>query len=73
MISYMVSFACNPLFLSLFNQKLADTTPDVRDKAAEALGTALKVVGEKPMQPFFADLDKIKMDKVNNTSPVLDG
>ena len=46
-------------------QKLADTTPAVRDSAAEALGTALKVVGERPMTPFFADLDKIKMDKVH--------
>ena len=54
-ISYLCIFAL---------QKLADTTPAVRDSAAEALGTALKVVGEKPMMPLLADLDKIKIDKV---------
>ena len=45
-------------------QKLDDTAPAVRDSAAEALGTAMKVVGEKAMGPFIDPLDKIKADKV---------
>ena len=45
-------------------QKLDDTAPAVRDSAAEALGTAMKVVGEKAMGPFIDPLDKIKSDKV---------
>lgn len=56
-----------PLCISLV-KKLADTTPDVREAASEALGTALKVVGEKPMNPFIADLEKIKLDKIKEYS-----
>lgn len=36
----------------------------MRDAAFEALGTAMKVVGEKAVNPFLADLDKLKLDKV---------
>jgi len=36
----------------------------VREASFEALGTAMKVVSEKAMGPFVADVDKIKMDKV---------
>ena len=38
--------------------------PTVRDNSAEALGTALKVVGEKVLAPFLADVDNLKMQKV---------
>lgn len=41
-----------------------DSASDVRDAAFEALGTAMKVVGEKAVNPFLADLDKLKLDKV---------
>ena len=41
-----------------------DTVAGVRDSAADALGTAMKVVGEKAMSPFVEQLDKIKLDKV---------
>lgn len=41
-----------------------DSAPEVRDAAYEALGTAMKVVGEKAVNPFLADLDKLKLDKV---------
>nr|XP_054761945.1 cytoskeleton-associated protein 5-like isoform X1 [Lytechinus pictus] len=56
-----------PLCASLV-KKLADTTPDCREASSEALGTALKVVGEKPMNPFLADLEKIKLDKIKEYS-----
>jgi cytoskeleton-associated protein 5 len=41
-----------------------DTTAPVRDAAAEALGTLLKLLGERSMGPFVDQLDKIKVDKV---------
>ena len=41
-----------------------DTFAPVRDATAEALGTLLKVMGERPLNPYIEQLDKIKMDKV---------
>lgn len=41
-----------------------DSAAEVRDAAFEALGTAMKVVGEKAVNPFLSDLDKLKLDKV---------
>lgn len=41
-----------------------DTSGPVRDAAAEALGTLLKLLGERTMAPFVDQLDKIKLDKV---------
>lgn len=41
-----------------------DSAPEVRDAAFEALGTAMKVVGEKAVNPFLTDVDKLKLDKV---------
>lgn len=41
-----------------------DSALEVRDAAFEALGMAMKVVGEKAVNPFLADLDKLKLDKV---------
>lgn len=43
---------------------LSDMDAGVRDAAAEAIGTATKVVGEKVMAPFLVDVDAIKMAKV---------
>ncbi|XP_033117139.1 cytoskeleton-associated protein 5-like isoform X3 [Anneissia japonica] len=45
-------------------KKIGDTSPEVREAVAESLGTAMKVVGEKHLLPFIADLDKIKQDKI---------
>lgn len=36
----------------------------VRDNSAEALGTAMKLVGEKALLPFLPDLDNLKMAKI---------
>ena len=41
-----------------------DTVGPVRDSAAEAIGTAMKVVGERGMGAYLDGLDKIKQDKV---------
>lgn len=43
---------------------LNDTDSAVRENSAEALGTALKVAGEKMMSPFLQEIDAIKMAKV---------
>lgn len=43
---------------------LNESDPSVRDNAAEALGTALKVVGEKTLMPFVSDVDNLKMAKI---------
>lgn len=48
----------------LLSQQVNDSAPEVRDAAFEALGTAMKVVGEKAVNPFLTDLDKLKLDKV---------
>lgn len=45
-------------------QRMDDTVAPVRDATAEALGTLLKVMGERPLNPYIEQLDKIKMDKV---------
>lgn len=41
-----------------------DTAPEVREAAYEALGTAMKAIGEKNLAPFLADVDHLKMAKV---------
>ncbi|XP_063985359.1 protein mini spindles isoform X2 [Diachasmimorpha longicaudata] len=43
---------------------LNESDPTVRDSSAEALGTVLKLVGEKAMTPFLGDLDNLKMSKI---------
>uniref|UniRef100_A0A8C7D0G5 Cytoskeleton associated protein 5 n=1 Tax=Oncorhynchus kisutch TaxID=8019 RepID=A0A8C7D0G5_ONCKI len=53
-------------FCPAFLKQVNDSAPEVRDAAYEALGTAMKVVGEKAVNPFLADLDKLKLDKVAN-------
>uniref|UniRef100_A0A672HE37 Cytoskeleton associated protein 5 n=1 Tax=Salarias fasciatus TaxID=181472 RepID=A0A672HE37_SALFA len=55
-----------PLCAALIKQ-VNDSAPEVRDAAFEALGTAMKVVGEKAVNPFLADLDKLKLDKAVET------
>ncbi|MCJ8738053.1 hypothetical protein PDJAM_G00031060 [Pangasius djambal] len=52
-----------PLCVALLKQ-VNDSAPEVRDAAFEALGTALKVVGERAVNPFLADVDKLKVDKI---------
>ncbi|MEJ1278442.1 cytoskeleton associated protein 5 [Cricetulus griseus] len=51
-------------FCAALLKHINDSAPEVRDAAFEALGTALKVVGEKAVNPFLADVDKLKLDKV---------
>jgi len=43
---------------------LNESDPVVRDNSAEALGTAMKVVGERVMSPLMPDLDNLKLTKI---------
>ncbi|XP_041753854.1 cytoskeleton-associated protein 5-like [Coregonus clupeaformis] len=56
-----------PLCVALIKQ-VNDPAPEVRDAAFEALGTAMKVAGEKAVNPFLADLDKLKLDKIKESA-----
>ncbi|KAK9517304.1 hypothetical protein VZT92_025187 [Zoarces viviparus] len=56
-----------PLCAALTKQ-VNDSAVEVRDAAFEALGTALKVVGEKAVNPFLSDLDKLKLDKIKESA-----
>ncbi|XP_051885307.1 cytoskeleton-associated protein 5 isoform X2 [Pristis pectinata] len=56
-----------PLCAALLKQ-INDSALEVRDAAFEALGTALKVVGERVMNPFLVDVDKLKLDKIKESS-----
>ncbi|XP_043269757.1 protein mini spindles isoform X2 [Venturia canescens] len=47
---------------------LNEPDPTVRDNSAEALGTAMKLVGEKAMLPFVTDIDPLKMAKIKECS-----
>lgn len=38
--------------------------PTVRDNSAEALGTLMKLVGEKAIAPFVVEMDNIKKAKI---------
>ncbi|XP_054632925.1 cytoskeleton-associated protein 5 isoform X1 [Dunckerocampus dactyliophorus] len=51
-------------FCAALIKQVNDSAPEVRDAAFEALGTAMKVVGEKAVNPYLADLDKLKLDKI---------
>uniref|UniRef100_A0A3Q2ZJT4 Cytoskeleton associated protein 5 n=1 Tax=Kryptolebias marmoratus TaxID=37003 RepID=A0A3Q2ZJT4_KRYMA len=51
-------------FCAALIKQVNDSAPEVRDAAFEALGTAMKVVGEKAVNLFLADLDKLKLDKI---------
>nr|XP_015194853.1 PREDICTED: cytoskeleton-associated protein 5 isoform X1 [Lepisosteus oculatus]XP_015194854.1 PREDICTED: cytoskeleton-associated protein 5 isoform X1 [Lepisosteus oculatus]XP_015194855.1 PREDICTED: cytoskeleton-associated protein 5 isoform X1 [Lepisosteus oculatus] len=51
-------------FCAALLKQINDSAPEVRDAAFEALGTAMKVVGEKAVNPFLTDVDKLKLDKI---------
>lgn len=47
---------------------LNESDPTVRDSSAEALGTLLKLLGEKVVGPHLADVDALKMAKIKECS-----
>ncbi|CAL8379153.1 unnamed protein product [Arctogadus glacialis] len=52
-----------PLCIALLKQ-VNDSAPEVRDAAFEVLATLMKVVGERAVNPFLADVDKAKLEKI---------
>ncbi|KAJ6667187.1 hypothetical protein lerEdw1_017165 [Lerista edwardsae] len=51
-------------FCAALLKHVNDSAPEVRDAAFEALGIALKVAGEKAVNPFLAEVDKLKLDRI---------
>lgn len=47
---------------------LNESDPTVRDCSADALGTMLKLLGEKAVAPFLVDVDALKMVKIKESS-----
>lgn len=45
---------------------LNESDPTVRDNSAEALGTLLKLLGEKMVGPFLVDVDALKLAKIKD-------
>ncbi|XP_030375807.1 protein mini spindles isoform X2 [Scaptodrosophila lebanonensis] len=43
---------------------LNESDPTVRDSSAEALGTLMKLMGEKTLAPLLMDVDPLKMSKI---------
>ena len=57
-------FKCFLIHTECFFQLTGDSVPEIRENSYNALGTAMKVVGEKHIMPFIADMDSIKQGKV---------
>ncbi|CAL8245486.1 unnamed protein product [Lota lota] len=56
-----------PICIALLKQ-VNDSAPEVRDAAFEVLATIMKVVGERAVNPFLADVDKAKLDKIKESA-----
>uniref|UniRef100_A0A1I8NBI3 TOG domain-containing protein n=1 Tax=Musca domestica TaxID=7370 RepID=A0A1I8NBI3_MUSDO len=52
------------LFVSTLIKTLNESDPTVRDSSADAIGTLLKLMGEKQVGPFLVDVDALKMAKI---------
>lgn len=51
-------------YVTALLKTLSESDPTVRDSSAEAIGTAMKLVGEKTISPFLTDVDSLKMEKI---------
>lgn len=63
--------AINKKLLKLLTTSLVKTLnepdPTVRDSSAEALGTLMKLMGEKAVGPLLTDIDPLKMGKIKES------
>ena len=55
---------CGVCVLCVLLKTLNEPGPTIRDSSAEALGTAMKLVGEKQIMGFLTDVDIIVMTKI---------
>ncbi|XP_038112365.1 protein mini spindles isoform X2 [Culex quinquefasciatus] len=51
-------------FVTALIKTLNESDPAVRDASAEALGTLMKLVGEKAIGPYIAEVDALKQAKI---------
>lgn len=51
-------------YVTALLKTLNEPDPGVRDAAADALGTAMKLVGEKNISPFLTEVEALKMEKI---------
>ncbi|CRK99142.1 CLUMA_CG012503, isoform A [Clunio marinus] len=51
-------------YVTALLKTLNESDPTVRDASAEAIGTAMKLVGEKNIAPFLTEVDPLKMEKI---------
>lgn len=51
-------------YVTALLKTLNESDPAVRDAGAEAIGTAMKLVGEKNIAPFIAEVDALKLEKI---------
>ena len=65
-IQYVCVCVCVHLLPPAPSLQCLHDVPAVREAAAEALGTALKVVGERGMAAYLDGLESIKMTKVRS-------
>lgn len=56
------------IFSTALLKTLNESDPTVRDCSAEALGTLLKLLGEKAVGPYLVDVDPLKMAKIKECS-----
>lgn len=71
LLSYFHCCKISNIIYKISNVYVKD--PTVRDAAAEAMGVALKYLGEKNMTPFTADLEALKLAKVKSNFLMLLG
>uniref|UniRef100_A0A182N2B8 transketolase n=1 Tax=Anopheles dirus TaxID=7168 RepID=A0A182N2B8_9DIPT len=55
-----------PLIAALL-KTLNEPDPSVRDAAADAIGTAMKLVGDKTIGPYLTEVDALKMAKIKES------
>lgn len=51
-------------YVTALLKTLNESDPTVRDASAEAIGTAMKLVGEKNISPFLTEVEALKMEKI---------
>lgn len=52
------------VYVTALLKTLNESDPGVRDASAEAIGTAMKLVGEKQISPYLTDVDALKVQKI---------
>jgi cytoskeleton-associated protein 5 len=55
-------------YLAPLLKNLNESDPTVRDSSAEAVGTAMKLVGEKTIGPFLTEVEALKLAKIKECS-----